>query len=593
MSAEAVNSRTTTFAKQSKATVLIVLLITCLAFFGLRFIPISFDLTSSGRFSFAPEIKRTLRELPRQVTIRLYLSESDNSLPVSIRNYGFRIKQTLRSIARISRGMVVVDIRDPEKDSESDAAAALDEIGRYPFSPSQSGYFGLVVECLNQRETISFIDPAREDLLRYDLLNAILKVARDKKNSIGVWSALPVLGNETQNPWIAFNQLTDRFDVIELDQASDQDLWERCDLLLVVFPQDLPEHVDIAIEHHLEQGKDLVVLADPYCLTAENLPGSKSLPANSQWPNALTSRGLSWDPDKILIDMRFRTSLDRGEGPEVLPIVLTLTEEGVNQHHPVSVGLDQCVQLVTCPIAIDEAASRTTTVLLQSSVESALVPYPEIDGFTRRQFDDVSSSFKSAELQFPTVVIQEPQSAGEGRLVVFTDVDWIYDAFCVEMIDDTTAVPSNGNVSLLLNTIDYLTGEKALSSARVNAVVRRPLTRLIELERAAERQFQAPILQCAQKIDELETQLLDDEVSHEDLKNGLIQSVETKKRMEQVRIDLHLLRLELNHLEHERNSKYKVATSLIKWSNVAGMPLLLLCAATCLATFRRRRGGPQ
>jgi ABC-type uncharacterized transport system involved in gliding motility auxiliary subunit len=61
-------------------------------------------------------------------------------------------------------------------------------------------YLGLSVTRLERKQTIPALNPARERLLEYDLARAIARVGVAEQPTIGLMSALPVLG-EKFNPF--------------------------------------------------------------------------------------------------------------------------------------------------------------------------------------------------------------------------------------------------------------------------------------------------------------------------------------------------------------------------------------------------------
>ena len=164
------------------------------------------DLTEEKLYTLSDGTRKVLAKIDSPVTIRFYCTQSQNDMPVFLKNYAKRVEDLLSEYRQASKGKITILKFDPKPDSEAEDSARLDGVeGR---SLSSGGlinledkiYLGLAVSCLDAKETIPFLDPSREKLLEYDLTRAISRVISDSSRQVGVMSGLPVFGQPGMNP---------------------------------------------------------------------------------------------------------------------------------------------------------------------------------------------------------------------------------------------------------------------------------------------------------------------------------------------------------------------------------------------------------
>ena len=169
--------------------------------------------------------------------------------------------------------------------------------------------------------------------------------------------------------------------------------------------------------------------------------------------------------------------------------------------------------------------------------------------------------------------------------------DHIYDQFAAEvqnMFGQKLVFPRNGNLNLIQNMVEQLSGDNNLISIRSRATMNRPFTRVKEMQAKAEEGFRAKIKELEKTLADAQTKLNNLQKNKESGQRFILspeqqaeiqkfqqKQADVKKELKQVRKNL---RQEIDSLENR-----------LKWVNIAGMPLLVTVSGISLALLKRKR----
>src|SRR5690606_9247784 len=146
-----------------------------------------------------------------------------------VRNYARRVEEMLKEYERVADGKLRLHIIDPQPFSEAEDRA--NEFGLQAVPMSQTGeqfYIGLAgTNELAQRDVIPFLALDQEGLLEYELSRMINGLAQVEKPQVALIAGLPMAGGmnpmtgQPSEPWIAYEQMQQIFDINELDADID------------------------------------------------------------------------------------------------------------------------------------------------------------------------------------------------------------------------------------------------------------------------------------------------------------------------------------------------------------------------------------
>jgi len=176
----------------------------------------------------------------------------------------------------------------------------------------------------------------------------------------------------------------------------------------------------------------------------------------------------------------------------------------------------------------------------------------------------------------------------ERSVIVFSDADMLYDAFCLRQGDLGVGLVTNGgNLPMLLNAVEVLAGGGDLIQVRNRKSPVRPFTKLKEMRESVEEKYRPKLVAL-----EAEQQKIAEQLSKArpqlDLKRGAIiidkATDNNIREMEknQVKIDK-----EVRNIRKEVNKEVEFQKTLLKTLNVFAVPLLVGLVGLMLAMRRR------
>jgi ABC-type uncharacterized transport system involved in gliding motility auxiliary subunit len=181
-------------------------------------------------------------------------------------------------------------------------------------------------------------------------------------------------------------------------------------------------------------------------------------------------------------------------------------------------------------------------------------------------------------------------ASGKINVVVVADTDFLQDQFWLDVRDllgQQVAVPSAHNGAFVLAALENLTGSDALISLRARGVADRPFELVNALRREAEVRYLSSEQALTARLTELRTKLasLQKEGSGGE---ELVLSDKDRQEIEKFRTDLVATQRELRHVKRELRKDIDRLDGVLKFVNIAAVPLLIGLAGVGWA-YRRRR----
>ena len=587
------------------------------------------DLTDGNVYTLSPGTRAILEKLEAPVKIRLYYSQGNNAVPVGLKTFASRVEDLLAEYRAASDGKVVIEKFNPEPDSDAEDSAELDGVDGQMTNTGEKFYLGLSVSFLDQKAAIPVLAPERERLLEYDITRAIAQVSAVKKPVIGVMSALPVLGRplnpvlkqQPAEPWVLASELKRVFDVRKVEMETEK-IPDDVSVLLVVHPRNLSETTEYAIDQFVLRGGKLIAFVDPYAYFDQQPdlqnPFGGQQAGQSMFYNLFKAWGIEVNMGKVIADMTYAS----GEGPRLLPTLLSLNQEALNQEDVVTSQVGTLLVPFSGVFSGKPAEGLSQTVLAHTSKNSMLVDLiiatlsgePSTRGFEPsgqeqpiaiRLQGKFATAFpegkprpfmprdeKSADKKEPAK--PEPQlkeSAQETSVVLVGDVDMLTDNASVEVQDvfgQRLVVPRNGNLNFALSLVEQLAGDQNLINLRSRAAFTRPLNVIRDMEARAQQAYLG-------KIKELEDSLNKTQEKLQELQKArgggqaTILTPEQQAEIENFRKVATETRRELKDVRKNLREETDTLQFWTKVVNIGFVPLLVALAGLVLALIHRRR----
>ncbi len=589
------------------------------------------DLTAERAFTLSVGTRKILSDLTTPVQVRFYFNQSDEAMPMGLKNYAQNVNDLLGAMEEASGGKLQVERLDPEPDSAAEESAGLDGVDPQILPDGGRIYLGLAFFQDDRKTALPFLAPDRERLLEYDLVRAISSVTTAARPVLGLLTPLPTspspammsLMDRPPSVGIFFDELRRSFDVREIPFAA-AEIPADIQALLVVHPREISEATQYAIDQFVLRGGRLVAFVDPMCVmdaAAANPAMRTPPPSVSTLSKLLPAWGVQFNPAEIVVDMQNVGSTRRGRAPGIL----ALGPDAVDPDSAVSGSVGSLFLALAGAFQGDPATGVTKTTLVFSSPQSALSD----PGFVQTSPEAVERDFKPTGVEYPLAIKLEgrfqtafpqgrPRVTPEGQVALpdaasspdptaapglkeaaapaviylVADADMLFDPLAVAEMTTPSGrpviVPANGNLDLAQSMVEQVTGGDALSAVRSRATRDRPFTVVKRLQAEAEGKFREKIAELERGLSETQArlaalaqgkdpaqQLMLTPEQKAEIKAFKAKEAEAKKELREVR---KTLRQEVESLEQR-----------VKWINLLAMPLIVAAAGLFIALLRHRR----
>ncbi len=182
---------------------------------------------------------------------------------------------------------------------------------------------------------------------------------------------------------------------------------------------------------------------------------------------------------------------------------------------------------------------------------------------------------------------------GKVNLVIIADTDFLQDQFWVdvrEFLGQQVAVPNSHNGAFVLAALENLSGTDALISLRARGVTDRPFELVNELRRDAEQRFRNKEQVLSARLKEVQTKLAG--LERQGSAENLVVTEKDRQEIEKFRGDMLTVRRELREVKRELRKDIDRLDGLLKFVNIAAVPLLIGLVGIGWAYRRRREPAP-
>ena len=587
------------------------------AFSGLVFTHARLDLTEQKLYTISEGTKTILEGLDKPIELDFFYSDEATKGLVALRNYARRVEELLRAYERESGGKLKLHVVDPEPFSEEEDRAA--ELGLQAVPLNQGGdkvYFGLAATNADGRtQSIPFFALDQEEFLEFELSRLVQSLASPQMPVVGVLSDLPITGGfdmRTQQatpPWTVLEQIRQLFHIESLERNVDM-IPANVSVLMLVHPKALPEPTLYAIDQFVMRGGKLLVFLDPY---SEADPGMGFMPGEpgdgkgSNLTPLLKAWGVHMAPDQVVLDAANAMSVGVGEErrPVRHPGWLSLPQQTMDTDDVTTASLESLTMATAGFLEPLENATTRFTPLIQSSTYAMPI---EAQRFATLENPEVLLRDLEPTGERYTLVarIQGPARSAypdgiEGRkdglkdsasinVIAVADTDLLADRMWVQVQDffgQRMPQPWADNGTFVVNALDNLSGTDALISVRSRGRFARPFVVVEELQRQAENRFREKEEALQQRLAATEAQLAELQGPNAD---GAIElTAEQQAALQRYMQEKLRIRKELREVRYQLNADIDALGRLLKFFNIALVPLVLTLGVLLTCLWRRRR----
>lgn len=602
------------------------------------------DMTERKAYTLSEGTQNILEAIDEPITLRLFLSEKVATRTPSVATYANRVRDMLYEFQRRADDKLILKIIDPEPFSEEEDRAVGFGLHGIPLDAEGTNfYFGLVgANSTDDEVVVPYLSMEREEFLEYDLAKVIWQLSDIDQKMVGLLSSLPINGMDPRQamamrqqpppPWVVMDQVNQLFEVQTLSATLTR-IPDNIDVLMVVHPKNLSEAALYAIDQYVMGGGRAVFFLDPHAesdVPNPMMPPQRNASKASNLGALPAAWGFEVEPGKFVGDMQHAIPVRfnyRGQMVSIdYPAWIDLPGERFASKETITAELGKLVFGTAGHIRSTGVDGVTLTPLVQSSPQSMLIGADRLDpnqdpravvrdfvpsgepftlaarisGKLKSAFPDGLSApkdtdDKSAVQPTPEAKAQHLSESKDGvNLVVIADADFMEDRFWVQVQDllgTRLAMPSAGNGSFVVNTLDSLTGSNDLISVRSRGRFRRPFQKVEEIRRDAELRFREKEQQLTEQLNQTEAKLVELSRGNQ-AGDGLVLSAEQQQEIERFRSEKIQIRKELRDVLHQRRKDLNDLEFNLRLINIALVPFLVVIAGVLVAAWqvqRRRR----
>ncbi len=430
------------------------------------------DTTQDQRYTLSQATKNILKELEEPVTIKAYFTQK---LPPQLYQGRQEFSDLLMEYASRSGGMILYEFIDPSDNSELEAEAQSNGIPPLQVQVRNKDkfeamvcYMGALIQMgESEPEVIPQITAGMA--IEYYLTSAIKKVSIVNKPRIAFLQGHgePGLSALLQ----AKNQLDVLYESDYISLSDTSDVLEPYNTLAIIAPTDsFPDSHLQQLDNFLAKGKNIFIALNR---VEADLQNGYGMDLNTGLESWLAEKGIVIE-NSFLVDSNCgRVGVVQNMGgftiQQQIPFPYLPIIKNFNKEHPITKGIQEAIFSFVSPINIAGDSSLHVVPLAFSSNKSGTEISPVYFNVGKNWGD---SDFPQQNLIVAASI--EGNLAGTGnvasKMVVFADGD-----FAVNRDYQNPQSINPDNVSLLTNSIDWLTDVTGLIDLRTKEITSRPI----------------------------------------------------------------------------------------------------------------------
>lgn len=589
------------------------------------------DLTDNKLYTLSEGTKEVMKSIDEPITFRLYYSPTFGEISPPHGNYFKRVRELLEQFSVVSNGKINLKVINPISFSVEEDEAVKFGIQGVPLDQSgELGYFGMAaVNSTDDRKTVPFFNPQREQFLEYDLTRLVYELAEPKKKKIGLITSLLIEADPMlqYKPWPIMEQVTQFFDVKSIETTAKK-IDDDIDVLLMVHPKILEDDLMYAVDQFVMRGGRLLVFLDPQNETARMTPRAPPGAGSSELKKLFDTWGIEFDENKFVGD---RTRAIRVQAPvQGRDVIADYLSWGIYDKRALNAEDVVTGQLSTISLAsagtleLKEGSSLKMQPMLQTSKISQRIDAELVRGEINpeailKQFKSENKSFTIAarfsgkvKSAFPDgapkpkkdakkdekpvkLAPHLSESKADLNMIVMADTDLLTSRFWLRQQDffgKKVSSPVSNNADFLVNSLENLGGSQALISLRSRGLSVRPFHTIQDLRNDAEDKYRKTEQQLTGKLEDLQGKLQGLGLKSKGQGKIILTSAQ-QKAFKQFRTEMLDVRKQLRDVQLALRKDIEQLDTDLKILNIWTMPLVIAFVAIILAIIRRRRYSQQ
>lgn len=435
------------------------------------------DLTADGRYSLSEATKDIVRNLDETVTITAYFTEDMPSYLIGTKQ---EFKDMLVEFASLSGGNIVYEFINPNEDQQAEQKAFQNGIQPVLVSDREKDqltqkkvYIGAVIQMGGEKAIIPVVQPG--SAMEYDLASNIKKLSVTEKPKIAL-----LQGHRQPGPQAivqAMEQMMVLYDVVPVTFSDSIFLNRDFRTLAIIAPLDtIPPHEVALLDQYLAEGGNLFIAMNR---VSGNLQQGQGFTVGNGLEDWLKGKGIELEEAFVVDANCSMVGVRQQQGGFTMTSNIPfpyLPNIAKFADHPITQGLESVMLPFASPINFTGDTAIVYTPLAWSSDKSASEAVPLVFNVNRKwQEEDFNDPGQVVAAAF-----EGPLSGNaHSKLVLVSNGN-----FAINGEGQRPQQLQPDNVSLLANSIDWLTDETGLIDLRTKEVTSRPLDQVSDSKKS-------------------------------------------------------------------------------------------------------------
>ena len=425
------------------------------------------DLTEGREYTLSPATRNILKNLEKPVTVTAYFSKD---LPPNIGNIAGNLRDMLIEYSNRSKGMLVYRFVNPNENEETEREAVNNGIGPVMINVrekdeirQQKAYMGAIVSVGEEKEVIPFFQPGAA--MEYALSTAIKKLSVVEKPAVAIIGGHGEASIEELSQVCAGLSVLYRIDPLNMTDSTD--IPENYKTIAIIRPVDTISQIQIEkLDNFLARGGNIFLALNRVSGDFSTATGRSVRTGFEDW---LMTKGLNVSDDFIIDVNCGSVTLQQQQGNFIMtsqisfPYLPVITNFADN---PITKGLEEVSLQFASPVSYSGDSLKRFSPLAFSSDKSGTVKSPVYFDIQKQW---TQNDFPLSGIAVAGILEGKLSGGMDSKIVIVSDGD-----FAVNGLQRGSQLPPD-NVSLLVNSIDWLSDETGLIDLRTKEVTSRPI----------------------------------------------------------------------------------------------------------------------
>jgi len=457
--------------KKSYITSILILIV---AFIVIVFISEKYfyrlDLSQGGQYSLSDASKELLSSLDSPITVTAYFTDD---LPPNLAKVKHNFEDLLVEYNSLSDGRVVFKFLNPNEDDNIESQAISAGIRPVLFKARDKDeikqkkvFMGAVFSYESKKEIIPFVNP--EGSIEYDVTTAIKKLTVRNKPKIGF------VQGQGEPKLDAYQDVKANldilYDVLPVYLSDTVRNINKFSTLVISSPSQVFSREAIKVlDKYVDNGGNIFIAFNRMKGNLQTLRGEDNSTGLEYW---LKQQGLYVDTAFIVdansgnVNVSQRTGRYNMTTPMKFPFLPAVTNFA---DMPITSGLEQIILSFPSPISFIGDSSDKFTPLATTSKNSGLIFQPLIINIQKNW---TQNDFKDGG-QVVAALLEKKAKSGESKILVVSSGD-----LAINGSGRNVRRLNPDNVSLMVNSIDWLSDDTGLIDLRTKTITSRPIMQI-------------------------------------------------------------------------------------------------------------------